>query len=172
VAAELALTEVHQRLRVEVKKLDAVRELGRVLGATLDLDQLLVKLLEKVTEILDAERATIFLVDEGGDLTSTIAQGGSIATIRLRRGEGIAGWVAESAQTVNIPEAYADARFNKDIDQRSGFRTRSILCMPMPDHQGRTIGVVSHVDELRLRIPRQIKQHQGIELLMSIVVRL
>jgi signal transduction histidine kinase/putative methionine-R-sulfoxide reductase with GAF domain len=138
----LKLSDVQQRLRVEVKKLDAVRDLGRVLGATLDLDRLLVKLLEKVTEILDAERATIFLVTDEGNLESTIAQGGQIATIRLQRGAGIAGWVAESGGTVNIPDAYADPRFNKDIDQRSGFRTRSILCMPMPDHLGATIGVV------------------------------
>lgn len=56
--------ELQQRLRVEQRKLDAVRELGRVLGATLDLDRLLVVLLEKLTELLDAERATIFLVTD------------------------------------------------------------------------------------------------------------
>jgi signal transduction histidine kinase/putative methionine-R-sulfoxide reductase with GAF domain len=135
--------ELQQRLRVEQRKLDAVRELGKVLGATLDLDRLLVVLLEAVTELLDAERATIFLVtDRGDELVSTVAQGGTIAPIRLRLGDGIAGWVAQSGATVNIPDAYEDARFNKAIDKSSGFRTRSILCMPMPDHQGRTIGVV------------------------------
>ncbi len=139
----LALGDLQQRLRVETRKLEAVRELGRVLGATLDLDRLLVVLLEKVTEILDAERATIFLVsDDGTELVSTVAQGGTIAPIKLKVGTGIAGWVAQSGATVNIPDAYADARFNKDVDKSSGFRTRSILCMPMPDHKGRTIGVV------------------------------
>jgi signal transduction histidine kinase/putative methionine-R-sulfoxide reductase with GAF domain len=135
--------DLQQRLRVEQRKIDAVRQLGRVLGATLDLDRLLVLLLETVTELLDAERATIFLVsDDGAYLESKFAQGGAIATIRLRVGEGIAGWVAQSGATVNIPDAYADPRFNKDIDRSSGFRTRSILCMPMPDHRGRNIGVV------------------------------
>jgi signal transduction histidine kinase len=135
--------ELQARLRVEMRKLAAVRELGRVLGATLDLSRLLVVLLEKVCELLDAERATIFLVDDNGEeLVSTIAQGGAIATIRLKLGEGIAGWVAKSGETVSIPDAYADPRFNKDTDTRSGFRTRSILCMPMPDHQGKCIGVV------------------------------
>ncbi len=134
---------LQQRLRIETRKLEAVRELGRVLGATLDLDRLLVVLLEKVTEILDAERATIFLrLENGNALESSVAQGGAIAPIRLERGAGIAGWVAESGETVNIPDAYSDERFHKEIDQRSGFRTRSILCMPMPDHLGRTIGVV------------------------------
>ena len=136
------LDNLQQRLRVETRKLEAVRELGRVLGATLDLDHLLVVLLEKVTELLDAERATIFLKTDGGDLESSVAEGGAIAPIRLPRGAGIAGWVAESGETVNIPDAYNDDRFHKEVDQRSGFRTRSILCMPMPDHLGRIIGVV------------------------------
>jgi signal transduction histidine kinase len=133
---------LRERLRIETRKLEAVRELSRVLGATLDLDRLLLVLLEKVTEILDAERATIFLRTDDGELESSVAQGGAIAPIRLKRGEGIAGWVCDSGQTVNIPDAYSDDRFNREIDQRSGFRTRSILCMPMPDHLGRTIGVV------------------------------
>jgi signal transduction histidine kinase len=134
---------LEQQLRVERKKIDAVRQLGRVLGATLDLDRLLVVLLEKVTELLDAERATIYLVsDDGMHLESKIAQGGAIATIRLKTGEGIAGWAAQSGATVNIADAYADPRFNQTFDKASGFRTRSILCMPMPDHKGRTIGVV------------------------------
>lgn len=141
-------TELQQRLRIEQRKLDAVRQLGKVLGATLDLDRLLVVLLEKLTELLDAERATIFLVtDRGDELVSTVAQGGTIAPIRLRMGDGIAGWVAKSGETVNIPDAYADPRFNKEVDKASGFRTRSILCMNMPDHQGKTIGVVQVLNQ-------------------------
>lgn len=144
-------SDLEQQLRIERRKVEAVRQLGKVLGATLDLDRLLVVLLEKVTELLDAERATIYLVtDDGASLESKIAQGGAIATIRLRTGEGIAGWVAQSGATVNIPDAYADPRFNQTFDQRSGFRTRSILCMPMPDHKGRTIGVVQVLNK-RLR---------------------
>jgi signal transduction histidine kinase len=139
-AAELV--DLQQRLRVEQRKVEAMLQLGRVLGATLDLDRLLVVLLEKVTELLDAERATIYLVGEDGTLESKIAQGGAIATIRLRSGEGIAGWVAQSGATVNLPDAYADPRFNQSVDKQSGFRTRSILCMPMPNHRGGTLGVV------------------------------
>jgi signal transduction histidine kinase len=137
-----AAAELQQRLRVEQRKVEAMMQIGRVLGATLDLDRMLVVLLEKVTELLDAERATIYLVGDNGTLESKIAQGGAIATIRLKPGEGIAGWVARSGETVNIPDAYADPRFNQAVDKASGFRTRSILCMPMPDHRGHTIGVV------------------------------
>ncbi len=135
--------ELHARLAVEQRKLAAVRELSRALGATLDLDRLLVLLLDKVTEIMDAERATLYLVSDGGDeLVSKVTQGGQVQEIRLKLGEGIAGWVARSGATVNIPDAYADPRFQKEVDQRTGFRTRSILCMPMPNHQGRIIGVL------------------------------
>ena len=142
-SAEQQHVTMEQQLRIERKKVDAVRQLGKVLGATLDLDRLLVVLLEKVTELLDAERATIYLVtDDGTHLESKIAQGGAIAAIRLKTGEGIAGWVAQSGATVNIPDAYADPRFNQAVDRSSGNRTRSIMCMPMPDHKGRTIGVV------------------------------
>jgi signal transduction histidine kinase/putative methionine-R-sulfoxide reductase with GAF domain len=163
---------VEQQLKREQRRLHAVRELGRVLGATLDLDRLLVVLLEKVTEILDAERATIFLTsDDGTLLESKIAQGGAIAAIRLRVGEGIAGWVAQSGATLNIPDAYADPRFNKDIDKASGFRTRSLLCLPMPDHRGRTIGVLQMLNK-RLRpfdaddeeLAATVAAHAGISL--------
>jgi signal transduction histidine kinase len=136
------LAETQQKLRVEQRKVEAMLQLGRVLGATLDLDRMLVVLLGKVTELLDAERATIYLVSDNGSLQSKIFEGGTVATIRLRSGEGIAGWVAQSGATVNIPDAYADPRFNQAVDKASGFRTRSILCMPMPDHKGRTLGVV------------------------------
>jgi signal transduction histidine kinase len=140
-----SVPDLEQRLRVELKKADAVRELGRVLGATLDLDRLLERLLEKVTELLDAERASLFLLTGDGGLESTVAQGPRgtmLAPIRVPPGKGIAGWVATSGETVNIPDAYADPRFDPSNDQRSGFRTRSILCMALPDHGGATIGVI------------------------------
>ncbi len=140
-----SVPDLQQRLRVELKKADAVRELGRVLGATLDLDRLLERLLEKVTELLDAERASLFLVTADGGLESTVAQGPQgvmLTPIRVPPGKGIAGWVASSGETVNIADAYTDDRFDPSNDQRSGFRTRSILCMPMPDHAGAIIGVI------------------------------
>ncbi len=146
------IPDLQQRLRVELKKADAVRELGRVLGATLNLDRLLERLLEKVTELLDAERASLFLVTSDGGLESSVAQGPGgtmLAPIRVPPGKGIAGWVASSGETVNIPDVYADARFDPSNNQRSGFRTSSMLCMPMPDHTGRTIGVIQVLNKRR-----------------------
>ena len=101
-------------------------------------------LLEKVTELLDAERATIFLVTDDGKTSSRRSRRAAPSppsACKTRRGHRRLGG-AVGRRRVNIPDAYADPRFNQTFDQTSGFRTRSILCMPMPDHKGRTIGVV------------------------------
>ena len=95
-----------------------------------DLDNLLGLIAETMTQALDAERATIFLVDvDRGELWSTVALGSD--EIRVPIGVGIAGAVAETGATINIPDAYADERFNQEIDRRSGFRTHSLLTFPM-----------------------------------------
>ena len=95
-----------------------------------DLDALLGLIAETMTQALDAERATIFLVDpDRRELYSAVALRSD--EIRVPIGVGIAGAVAETGRTINIQDAYADERFNKEIDRRSGFRTRSLLTFPM-----------------------------------------
>ena len=142
-AAAIEVATLESRLREEERKVAIVQEIGAALGSTLDLDRLLTLIMEKVTELLGADRSTLYLLsDDGLELWSKIAQGGEIREIRLRVGEGIAGWVAQSGEVVNIPDAYADPRFNQEVDRRSGYRTRSILCMPMRNNLGRTVGVI------------------------------
>jgi adenylate cyclase len=105
-------------------------------------DFVLQKITESTCQVLDADRATLFLVDEERQqIWSKVAQGASMSEIRVPIGAGIAGHVARTGETINIPDAYADARFNQDIDRRTGYRTRSILCMPMKNREGRIIGV-------------------------------
>lgn len=131
-----------ERASIDLRRLDGIRQLSRVFGLALGLDRLLPRLLEVITQLLDAERGTIFLTTGDGFLESHIAEGGSIGTIRLAMGQGIAGWVAQTGETLNLPDAYADPRFNQAFDLRSGFRTRSILCVPMHDHVGAILGVI------------------------------
>ncbi len=71
-----------------------------------------------------------------------MAQGDEHVEIRLEIGEGLAGWVASSGETVNIPDAYSDTRFQPSVDQQTGYRTQSILCVPMRNHFGDIIGAV------------------------------
>ena len=140
---EAADTELEQKLRTEQKKLALVQEIGRALSAALDLDELLGLIMEKVTLLMEADRSTLFLVSEDGrTLWSKITQGTEMREIALNVGEGIAGTVAQTGKSENIPDAYTDERFHRAVDLRSGYRTRSILCVPMRDSHGRIIGVL------------------------------
>lgn len=142
-ASAAAGTDLEALLRREQKKLALVQDVGRALSAGMDLDHLLAAIMEKVTELMDADRSTLYLLsDDGADLWSKVLQGGEVLEIRLGVGEGIAGWVALSGETVNIPDAYNDTRFQPAVDIKSGYRTRSILCVPMRNGQGATIGVL------------------------------
>jgi adenylate cyclase len=103
---------------------------------------MLVKIVGEAAKMLRAERATIFLNDfKTNELFSRVAMGGKIDEIRMPNHVGIAGAVFCSGKTINIPHAYADLRFNPAFDKRTGFFTRSILCVPILDRSGQTIGV-------------------------------
>ncbi len=135
----------------ERKKLELVTEVGAALSSTTELDQLLRLLIDKVTELMDADRSTLYLLSEDGrELWSKVVQGKDTLNIRLQVGEGVAGWVAASGKVVNIPDAYRDARFQPAVDQRSGYRTRSILCVPMRNRAGAVVGVVQVLNKRAL----------------------
>lgn len=103
--------------------------------------------LEKVVELCsqasDAERCTVYVVDrEQGELRSTIAQRLG-QEIRLPIGHGLAGHVAATGETINVPDAYADPRFDRSVDQRTGFHTVNILAVPVWDRGGQNVvGVI------------------------------
>ncbi|WP_437811322.1 GAF domain-containing protein [Sorangium sp. So ce1078] len=123
--------------------MQALRDVGLALGSTLDLDQLLALILNKITELLDADRATLYLLDEQRQrLFSRIIIGEEARAIELPVGAGIAGHVAKIGRTVRVKDAYRDRRFQRDWDEVTGYRTRSILAAPMKNHVGRTIGVI------------------------------
>ncbi|GHB04627.1 hypothetical protein GCM10009069_29050 [Algimonas arctica] len=108
----------------------------------LELGSLLTKVMGEASRMLSAERSTLFLNDEKtGELFSRVAMGNTLGEIRLPNHLGIAGAVFTSGKTVNIPYAYADLRFNPSFDKQSGFFTRSILCVPVTNKDGKMIGV-------------------------------
>ena len=142
-ASVVRVTDVEAALTREMRVSKALREVGVALGTTLDLDGLLELILDKVTDALDADRATLYLRDETNDaLVSRIVQGSEVRSIRLRIGHGIAGQVARTGKPLHVRDAYKDPRFNAEWDMLSGYRTRSILAAPMKNHLGKTIGVV------------------------------
>jgi GAF domain-containing protein len=130
-------------LRREQKKVALVQEVSRALSTTGDIDTLLHLIMEKVTELMEADRSTLFLVtDDGSQLWSKVIQGSEVVEIRLDVGEGVAGWVAQTRESINIPDAYADQRFQPNVDLKSGYRTRSILAVPMLGALGGLVGVL------------------------------
>ena len=146
-------SELAKRQREDVRKDELMREGARLVSETSSLDDLFIRVVEDARHIVGAERCTLFLIDgegeagaitptkltegkRGGDassqrmLWSRVAQGES-GIIRIPVGQGIAGTVAESGMPLNIPDAYDDGRFDQSVDARTGFRTRSILCVPV-----------------------------------------
>ena len=129
-------------------KLDLILDVTRRLMSITDLDALLRDMAQATTQLLDADRATIFIVDrEKNEIWSRVALGTGVGEIRQPVGVGIAGTVAATGETVNIPDAYADPRFNPEPDKRSGYRTRSLLTFPMTGQNGRVIGVFQAVNK-------------------------
>lgn len=118
-------------------------EITTALSSQLQLDILLEKIMAGATELLDAERSTLFLWDPREKvLWSRVAEGLESFRITLQSGQGIAGSVFASGEVVNIDDPYNDDRFNPEVDRRTGFRTRSLLCMPIINKNGDRIGVV------------------------------
>jgi len=126
------------------------------------LGSLLQRVMGEATRMLNAERSTLFLNDEKtNELWSEVGGGLEAMQIRLPNHLGIAGAVFTSGKTINIPYAYADLRFNPAFDKKTGFFTRSILCVPVVNKHGKTIGVTqvlnkrggpfTNEDEARLR---------------------
>ena len=110
---------------------------------SLALDELLQRLVALAADTLDAERATIFLLDAVGDeLFSRVVQGGEIGEIRIPRRSGIAGAVLASGSSEIVDDAYADSRFNPSVDEHSGYRTHSLVCAPLARQEGDVIGVI------------------------------
>lgn len=146
-------------LREEVQFLEVTQDLS----GELNLDRLIKRIMTATTELLDAERSTLFVYDKKtGELWSRFAEGmKGDDEIRFPSNQGIAGAVFTSGESQNIPDPYSHPLFNREVDRKTGFKTRSILCMPIVNKAGERIGVTQVLnkrggaftskDEARLR---------------------
>jgi sigma-B regulation protein RsbU (phosphoserine phosphatase) len=146
-AAAVSDLEEARRLLAEqahaIDRLQFLVEASKVLNSTLDLGQLIDIILTIATRHTGADRGSLFLVDhQEQQIWSLIAQGLEQLEIRLPMGRGIAGSVAQSGEMINLPDAYDDPRFDRSFDQRSGYRTRSLLCLPVLDRAQKVVGVL------------------------------
>ncbi|MDD9902062.1 MAG: GAF domain-containing protein, partial [Rhodospirillaceae bacterium] len=108
----------------------------------LKLDALLARIMATTTDLLDADRSTIFVHDRANsELWSRVAEGVDVTEIRIPDDAGIAGKVFRSGMAENVADPYSHDLFNPEIDRATGYTTESILCMPIIDRNGETIGV-------------------------------
>lgn len=161
VATALENAQFAEQIMAATREETRLMDVTRAISSELDIDQLLWKIIGIATELLDAERSTLFLHDPGRDeLWSRVAEGMATREIRIPANMGIAGECFSRRAPIVIDDAYADPRFNPAIDRASGFRTRSIICVPVVGRLGVPIGVVqvlnhrvgsfSHKDQRRL----------------------
>lgn len=123
-------------------------EVTRRMASYETLDEVLFALIEMTTAELNAERGTLFLHDpDTNELYSRVAQGNINREIRLLSNRGIAGTVFTSGEPLLIKDAYADDRFNRSIDEQTGFTTTSILCVPIRTVRGKIIGVAETLNK-------------------------
>ncbi len=134
----LVAEEIEESRRLEMRFLEMVSQIS----SEIQLGSLLQRIISMITNMLDAERSTLFLNDEKTqELYTEIGEGLGKTQIRFPNHLGVAGAVFTSQKSINIPHAYADLRFNPSIDRQTGFFTRSILCIPLKNKAGKTIGV-------------------------------
>jgi signal transduction histidine kinase len=127
----------------KARKLHSLLELGQLIGVDLQLNDMLLQISRKACEVMEADRCSIFLHDPNTDeLWSTVAMGMEGQVIRIPSSIGFAGYCFQTGETVNLEDAYRDERFDKEVDSKTGYRTRSVLCMPLYTRAGSRLGVI------------------------------
>ena len=130
--------------------LAALLKATTTLGQSLDLETTLRAVMDQARDLMQADRSTLFLLNrETNQLWTKIAKadGKTIVEIRIPANKGIAGYVASTGQPLNITDAYDDPRFDPSTDQQTGYRTRTVLCMPVHNAKGELIGVTQLINK-------------------------
>lgn len=143
-------------LERKIKELSVFHEVGKALTSTLDISEVLQTIMEKISSFFRPDTWSLLLMDEKtGELYFEIATGEgaeALRQVRLKPGEGIAGWVTSHGEPLVVPNVAADPRFASRLDEISKFETRSVVCVPVRGRE-KILGVielVNYVAELQL----------------------
>lgn len=127
--------------RLGPTELAEILEVTRKLAAPFELGTMLSTVVDAGRRVLRADRGSVFLYDEARhELALTVAT--QLEPIRMPADRGIVGECVRTRSIINVPDCYADPRFNQELDKRTGYRTRCLLTLPLIDHEGRLIGVL------------------------------
>jgi len=140
-----------ERMQKMLKEMVTLHEITHALESSDNLDSLLEYIMQKSQNVMSAEAASLMLViEETNELEFMVTLGPKATAVkpfRLPIGKGISGWVAQTGEAVLIADAYSDSRFDPSFDKRSGFKTDSMLCVPMI-HQSKVVGVMTLINKM------------------------
>ncbi len=136
-----------KKRRLSVPDMEAILAVTSKLAAPFDLKTMLSEVVSAAKQVLRADRGTVWLYDAATDeLVIEIATG--FAPIRIPTSVGLAGACARERRIINVPDCYADQRFNPEVDKRSGYRTRCLLTLPLVDHKDVLVGVMQVLNKV------------------------
>jgi adenylate cyclase len=142
-AAALENAQIFEKTERGQREEALLLEVVSSIASEIVLEPLLQKIIDAATLLLDADRGSLFLYDPARDeLFSQVAGGATIQEIRFPSDAGIAGECFTAVAPINIPDAYADARFNPEVDKHTGYKTNNMLCMPITTKHGNSVGVM------------------------------
>lgn len=144
---------------------------ARLLQSTLDLKELTAIILEIVRNEVPVDRVTAFVVDRKRSLLhSVVAQGVEGTVISMPISKGVAGFVANQRQAVDIADAYADSRFNPEFDRRLQYTTRDIFALPMSNNSGDVVGVLELINRKEPITPDDVEFLQDISVFIGLAL--
>ena len=136
-----------KKRRLSVPDMEAILAVTSKLAAPFDLKTMLSEVVSAAKQVLRADRGTVWLYDAAADeLVIEIATG--FAPVRIPTSVGLAGTCARDRRIINVPDCYADQRFNPEVDKRSGYRTRCMLTLPLVDHKDVLVGVMQVLNKV------------------------
>jgi len=142
-----AMASVLESRPLAASDLQAILAVTRSLAAPFDLLTMLGEVINAAKQVLHADRASVWLYDADADeLVLEVATG--IKPIRIPAGAGLAGSCARGRRIINVPDCYADPRFDPSVDRNSGYRTRCMLTLPLIDHKDMLVGVMQVLNKV------------------------
>ena len=137
-----------EKSNVQQGKLRALLDVARTLSGQLKIEELIPSIMMKACNLVQADRCSLFMVNDTRDKLITSFQGGLNKAIAIPISAGIVGNCATSGENLNISDAYEDFRFNRSTDIETGYRTKTLLCVPIFDDEGNIKGVTEMINKL------------------------
>lgn len=139
---------LYRKVVASHEKMAMLLDIATTVTQTLELPRLISRIVTRIPEITGCDRSAFFMLDrERNELWSVEAHGAGLKEIRFPASAGLAGYAATRDEVLNVADAYQDSRFNPAIDRQTGYRTRSVLCMPIHARDGQVLGVAQAINK-------------------------